>query len=840
MKGDHINTQTIPDKKEVLLTRSNVLVVILFLIATSAIGFSALNTMNINRNFYPMLEIIDDVDLNISRFHVGLEEHIAGDRTVDITSILERSHRANYLVKTLLNGGEYKGKFIAIELPEPVRNELALIVKNIEILDEVAQVRVEFTQLHKAGSDLDIEFDATIKFIETALVRIQTHNQSVIRSNAVYTLILDTISLLVLVSLGIGNAVLVIAGRRDNKKQALISIELLQARQSQKEIAEDLTTLIDTANAPIFGIDANGRVNEWNQTVERITGFTKDVVMGQDLVATYITDDYKAAVKEVLDKALAGEQTANYEFPLFTDAGDRVDVLLNATTRRGPSGAVTGVIGIGQDITELSKVRVAQAQIAEDLTTLIDTANAPIFGIDANGRVNEWNQTAERITGFTKDVVMGQDLVATYITDDYKAAVKEVLDKALAGEQTANYEFPLFTESGNRVMILLNATTRRGPSGEVTGVIGIGQDITELDQYRTSIEKSYDERSRELNEVFKLSPDGFVFFDSNNQIVISNPAFWTMTALEEKDLLGLSEEEFIQIMGKLMAKESFAVFNQFLEQPGRNTILNLDEPSFKVLGFTTRLLVDNQKLTRGKILYFKDITSEAEVDRMKSEFLSTAAHELRTPLASILGFSELLLMRSYTKEQENEMVNTIYSQSTALKRLLDDLLDLARIEARAAKVVNKVTADLGSIVENSIRTIEGINPNWHVAFHKIGSDFTLKCDIEMLQRAVVNVINNAFKYSPVYPKVVVSLEEKEDSSGYMISTTDNGIGMSEDQVNNLGTRFWRADDSGSIPGTGLGVALVMEILDLHDGYMVAESSLGNGTTVTIHLNRVAK
>jgi PAS domain S-box-containing protein len=121
------------------------------------------------------------------------------------------------------------------------------------------------------------------------------------------------------------------------------------ARAEQERTAEDLTRLIDTANAPIIGIDAEGRVNEWNQTAARITGFEKLEVLGRNLVSEFIADDYQVAVKEVLDKALLGEEPSNYEFPLFNKAGERREVLLNSTTRRDSSGAV---IGVGQDITE--------------------------------------------------------------------------------------------------------------------------------------------------------------------------------------------------------------------------------------------------------------------------------------------------------------------------------------------------------------------------------------------------------------------------------------------------------------------------------------------------------
>ncbi|MDM8554730.1 PAS domain-containing protein [Desulfococcaceae bacterium HSG7] len=290
--------------------------------------------------------------------------------------------------------------------------------------------------------------------------------------------------------------------------------ELNRARLEQARVADDLTALIDTANAPIFGIDAAGKVNEWNQTAQRITGYGKGEVMGKDLVRNFITDEYKGSVKQVLDKALVGEQSANFEFPLFTKTGDRVDVLLNSTTRRDAEGLIVGVVGVGQDITELYKARLEQARIADDLTALIDTANAPIFGIDARGMVNEWNQSAERITAYTKDEVMGKDLVKNFITDAYKESVKRVFDLALIGKQTANFEFPLFTKSGERVDVLLNSTTRRDAEGLIVGVIGVGQDITERKIAQKKVEASLNEKKALLREIHHR-------VKNNMQVIIS-------------------------------------------------------------------------------------------------------------------------------------------------------------------------------------------------------------------------------------------------------------------------------------------------------------------------------
>ncbi|KAL7463164.1 hypothetical protein ACHAXS_003538, partial [Conticribra weissflogii] len=245
-------------------------------------------------------------------------------------------------------------------------------------------------------------------------------------------------------------------------------------------LEKDYTRLIDTVNAPIIGVDTEGQLNIWNQCATHLVGYSTEQVMGQNLVQEFITDDFKAAVQTVLDKALHGEETSNFEFPLITLEGVRLDVLLNATTRRDECGNIIGVVGIGQDITG----RLAQER---EYTRLIDTANAPIFGVDTLGRVNVWNQCATRLVGYSGEDVMGRSLVQEFITDDYKTAVQVVLDRALQGSETENFEFPLITKSGARIEVLLNATTRRDEQGNIIGVVGIGQDITA----RLAQEKEY-------------------------------------------------------------------------------------------------------------------------------------------------------------------------------------------------------------------------------------------------------------------------------------------------------------------------------------------------------------
>eukprot|EP00927_Polykrikos_kofoidii_P021762 TRINITY_DN20509_c0_g1_i3.p1 TRINITY_DN20509_c0_g1~~TRINITY_DN20509_c0_g1_i3.p1 ORF type:complete len:2831 (-),score=586.96 TRINITY_DN20509_c0_g1_i3:233-7462(-) len=290
--------------------------------------------------------------------------------------------------------------------------------------------------------------------------------------------------------------------------------KLNEVMAESKRIADDLTRLIETANAPIFGIDTCGNVTEWNAKASSLLGFTAKETMGRSLVKNFITEEFKDSVSRVLDEALQGVETANFEFPLFTKFGERKEILLNATTRRGPGGEITGVIGVGQDITRIREITSEQHRIADDLSRLIDTANAPIFGVDLKGMVTEWNRKAVDMLGYTKEETIGTHLVEKFILPQHKVSVNQILQQAMRGEETANYELPLLSKTGKHLTVLLNATTRRDAKGKVTGVVGVGQDFTELNQLMAESKRVADDLTRLIETanapIFGINTDGAV------------------------------------------------------------------------------------------------------------------------------------------------------------------------------------------------------------------------------------------------------------------------------------------------------------------------------------------
>ena len=389
------------------------------------------------------------------------------------------------------------------------------------------------------------------------------------------------------------------------------------------ETREELTQLIDTANAPIFGIDKEGNVKEWNQKAEEITGYSKKEVVGKSFVENYITQEYKGSVKDVLDRALLGDETANYEVPIYSKHGQRIMVLLNATTRRNTKGEIIGVVGVGQDITEINETK-------EELTQLIDTANAPIFGIDKEGNVNEWNQKAEEITGYSKKEVVGKSFVESYITKEYKGSVKDVLDRALVGDETANYEVPIYSKHGQRIMVLLNATTRRNTKGEIIGVVGVGQDITEIDNLRRDLSIS----NARWQSIIKNEELAITEVSLNLEIEFcSNIVKTAQHLFNKEDLLGQSIKRFFkEDEWDLIWKKKF---NRLIES-GSYFVSQYD-----VIDGIKTITIQNQwfpHYEEGKLVNIICISSDiTEVNSTKEKLESINTHFIQTQEASLTG-----------------------------------------------------------------------------------------------------------------------------------------------------------------------------------------------------------
>lgn len=236
----------------------------------------------------------------------------------------------------------------------------------------------------------------------------------------------------------------------------------------------------------------------------------------------------------------------------------------------------------------------------------------------------------------------------------------------------------------------------------------------------------------------------------------------------------------------------------------------------------------------GWVTLLRDITREKEIDRMKNEIISTAAHELRTPLATVMGFSELLLNEKFPMEQQREFLGYIHEKAGDLSGIIDDLLNLSRIEGGRPICLNKSYFNLREGAEDLIDQYRSDFSSHAFEVDLPSRPLTVWMDRVKIHQALDHVLSNAVLYSPQGGRIGLRLAEKEN--GITLIVEDEGIGMSSEQVRRIFDPFYRADASNTaVRGLGLGMSMVKAIVEAHQGTIEVESVPGRGTRVRITL-----
>ncbi len=253
-----------------------------------------------------------------------------------------------------------------------------------------------------------------------------------------------------------------------------------------------------------------------------------------------------------------------------------------------------------------------------------------------------------------------------------------------------------------------------------------------------------------------------------------------------------------------------------------------------------RLRVIEEELERRAEEYATLNAEMRRLDLMKSAFLATAAHELRTPLTSLQGFSEILLIRGdLSEEQRRKCLTYINQQAIHLATIVDDLLDVSRIESGEALKLRYDVVDLFSVVEEVVTAFRISAPTHHFVVEGPGTLALVWGDAERLYQVMQHLVSNAVKYSPVGSTVTIRLESTDDS--LKTSVSDQGIGMTREELAHAFEKFYRADLSNLAPeGMGLGLFMARHIVEAHGGEISIESTPGVGTTVYVVLPRYKK
>ena len=348
-------------------------------------------------------------------------------------------------------------------------------------------------------------------------------------------------------------------------------------------------------------------------------------------------------------------------------------------------------------------------------------------------------------------------------------------------------------------------------------------------------EAQLSDQNDQLGAISRLSQDGLVTFDRESRVRFVNRAFLTHTGLNETEVMGLSLSALSALLAaKAPQHKPFAGLDAVFDR-GDAVVLEVSGERRKVLSLSGQC---SEQGGVSRVLYVCDVTRQHTLDEMKSEFLSMAAHELRTPMVSIFGFTELMLKREMKPEQRQDLLGRVYRHSQSMVAILNELLDLARIEARRGQDFHIESLDFGEVVQAVL--VDHRPPEGRAAplVQPSTEPMPIRADRHKLQQAVLNILSNAYKYSPEGGDVSVRFLQAAPEDGpqrFGVAVEDRGIGLSPDHVERLGERFFRADKSGNIPGTGLGVSIVKELMDLMGGRMQVDSTLGQGTTVTLWL-----
>ncbi len=249
------------------------------------------------------------------------------------------------------------------------------------------------------------------------------------------------------------------------------------------------------------------------------------------------------------------------------------------------------------------------------------------------------------------------------------------------------------------------------------------------------------------------------------------------------------------------------------------------------------------------LIVIRDITTEkeaeealVEMDRIKTEFISTAAHELSTPLSAMLGFTELLCdteeFGEFSEAQRLDFLNEIYVRGEALNRIIGDLLDISRLESGRPLSLDLKETCFGNILEKTVDyfRLQSSGHSFRLELPQDIKKLTVKIDVQRICQVIENLLGNAIKYSPKGSEILLKGEIDTDAQRIVICCEDHGIGMSPEQVSQVFNKFYRADASNTaVGGLGLGMSIAKQIVENHGGDIDVESAPGKGTKVCFSL-----
>jgi PAS domain S-box-containing protein len=561
----------------------------------------------------------------------------------------------------------------------------------------------------------------------------------------------------------------------------------------------------------------------------------KEVIGKTD--ADFCSEVYtKQAREDELEIIRTGQSMTKEEKEIRSDKSE-IWLLSTKIPLSDDEGNIIGIIGISRDITARKNAELTVSRERDLLRILIDQLPDRIYAKDTQGKKTVSNQADwQACGGKSANDVLGKTDYDNYpreLADRYWQDDKAVMDSGVA---IINREEPGMDVDGNPVWITSTKVPLKNSLGEATGLVGIGRDITD----NKLLEDELLRQKEFLSAVNINNPAAILLLDIQQKVTSCNPAFERLYGYSQKEIIGKDLVDLFK-MEEIRAevKESFEeadlhpihLTRERRKKNGKFVLVEISMAAVTVRG-----------KVRGYVCIYHDITEldqarkEAEeANRLKSEFLANMSHEIRTPMNGVIGMLELALDTDLSTDQRDYLSTSLQS-AEALLTLLNDILDFSKIEAKRLEL-ERIPFNLRTTVEDVAYTLAGradskglelicqIDPELHT---------DLMGDPARLRQILVNLIGNAIKFTSK-GEIVIRTEPYQDSETSLtvrFSISDTGIGIPKDRQGAIFDRFTQADGSTTrqFGGTGLGLTICKQLVEMMGGTIGVESQPGSGST----------
>ncbi len=544
------------------------------------------------------------------------------------------------------------------------------------------------------------------------------------------------------------------------------------------------------------------------------------------------------------------------------------------------------LVSIIRDISARQRIEAAQAQLA----AIIQSTDDAIIGKTLEGTIISWNAAAERIYGYSAEEAIGRS-IQMLAPPDRADEIPQILERLKHGERIARLETTRIRKDGALVPVSLTISPIRDAHGTITAASTIARDISErkqaadrsahLQAIATALSEALTPRQvadvvlaqgiaaigAHAGSIALLNEDGDALevadatgypvhmLDSWRQFSLSQAVplaeavrSKTMILIESPDAL---VARYPQLGQRAMPEHrAWAAIPLLLEGRvsgalglsfGEAHVFNGDERTF-LLTLASQCA---QALERAR-LYEAERQARARAEaavRLRDQFLSIAAHELKTPLTSLLGYAQLFQRRTLRvgnlSEADQRALGVIVAQSARLNRMVAALLDIARIESGQLSI-QRAPLDLCELARRVVEEAREQAEEHPLEITCQPEQLLIEGDDLRLEQVLQNLIQNAIKYSPPGAPVAVRIERQGAYAS--VAVADRGIGIPEAALARLFQRFYRAPnvDERQISGMGIGLFVVKEIIMLHDGTVEVESIEGQGSTFSFRLPLIAE